>query len=192
MGRDRIGQTARILNSAEGGQHLRGNFGIEFHVLLELRRHRAHQDFSLALVELTLGYRCRINNKTVFCLNVIDNPGSTDPFDQHFDRPIRQLQQLQDIGNGSDAENVLRRRIVVGCVMLGCEENLLTRLDSFFQRIDGFLPPDKKRQHHMREHHYVPKRQHLVAGTGRNVFSGRIVAHSFVRRFNLQRSQFMT
>ncbi len=132
MSRDRIGQTARILDAAEGGQHLRGDFGIEFDVLLELGRHRAHQDFSLALVELTLGYRCRINNKTVFYLNVIDDPGSTDPFDQHFDRPIRQLQQLQDIGNGPDAENALRRRIVVGCVMLGCEENLLTRLDSFF------------------------------------------------------------
>ena len=35
----------------------------------------------------------------------------------------------------------------------------------------------------MREHHDVAKRQHLVAGAGRNVFGGGIFTHNYVRRF---------
>ena len=126
MSCNRIGQTARVFDAAERSQHLRGDLGIEFDVLLELGGHRAHQDLSFALVEIALANRCRIHNKTFFGFNIVDDPGAGDPFHQYLHGAVRQLQQLQDTGDRPDAENILGRWIIVRCVMLSREEDLFT------------------------------------------------------------------
>jgi hypothetical protein len=47
-------------------------------------------------------------------------------FDQHLDGAIRQLQQLQHGGNGTDAVQGVLTRIIVGRVFLGQQEDLLS------------------------------------------------------------------
>ena len=121
---NRIGQTTRVFDAAKGSQHLRGYLGIKLDVLLELGRHRAHQDLSFTLVEIPFSDRCRVDNKTFFGFNVVDDSGAGDPLHQYLHGAVRQLQQLQDIGNRPDAENILWRRIIVRRVVLGRKEDL--------------------------------------------------------------------
>ena len=80
-------------------------------------------------------------------------------FDQHLHGAVRQLQQLQHVGERADVIDRVRLGIVVGGILLGREQDLLFRAHHLFQRLDRLLTPDEERNDHVREHHDVAQRE---------------------------------
>ena len=96
--------------------------------------------------------------------------GAIDALDQHLDRAVGQLQQLQDGRDGADPVQVLGLRIVDVGLLLRDQQDALVGLHGQIERDDGFLAPDEQRNHHVRVHHHVAQRQYRHAGRGRDYF----------------------
>ena len=94
-------------------------------------------------------------------------------FDQHLDGAVRQLQQLQHIGERADVIDRVGFGIIVGGILLGREQDLFFRAHDLFQGLDRLLTPDEERNDHVREHHDVAQREDCVdAVAGRPGYFG--------------------
>ena len=76
-----------------------------------------------------------------------------------FDRPIGQLQKLQDSPDRPHRIDICWCRVILRRVLLSDEKNLLVILHHVFQRLDRFIPPHEKRHDHMGEDDNVPQWQ---------------------------------
>ena len=85
--------------------------------------------------------------------------GAVHALDQHLDGAVGQLQQLQHRGHGGEAVQVIRLRIVHVRLLLGDQHDALVGAHGHIQRLDGFLPADEQRHHHVRVDHHVAQRQ---------------------------------
>jgi hypothetical protein len=92
------------------------------------------------------------------------NLGAIGALDQHLDRPVRQLQQLQNARDGADRVQVARSRIVDIRTALGDQQDLLAARHRGFQRSHGLLASDEQRNDHMREDDHVAQRQDRQLG----------------------------
>ena len=79
--------------------------------------------------------------------------------DQHLDRAVRQLEELEHGPDRADRKDVRGRGIVLRGVLLGNEEDLLVVLHHVLEGADGLLPAHEERHDHVRENDNVPQRQ---------------------------------
>ncbi len=166
--------------SRQRSENLRGHLLVQLYILLELRNDGARQHVHFALfIALQIGHGRDFGGEE-FAFDQLLDGGAVDAFDQHLDRAVRKLEQLQNRGHGADAVQILALRIVDVGLFLRDQENPLVGLHGQIERDDGFLPPDEQRDHHVRVHHHVAQRQHghagLRGGYGRNIDFG-FVAH---------------
>ena len=67
-------------------------------------------------------------------VGVVEHLGALGALDQHLDGAVGQLEQLQHAGEGADLIDRVGRRIVVGRVLLGREQNVLVATHHLFER----------------------------------------------------------
>ena len=157
--RDRVGEPPGLLDAGERGQDLGRHLAVELHVLLELRDHRAHQHVHLALVVgLAFADRAGLGGEVVAGDELLDLR-ALDAFDEHLDRAVGQLQQLQDARDRADVVEVLRRGVVDVGLLLREQQDLLVDLHRLLEREDRALAADEQRDHHVRVDHHVAQRQ---------------------------------
>jgi hypothetical protein len=156
---DRVGKPARLVDAAERSQYLGRNLFVQFHVLVELRNHRAAQRLDLVRNLVVRRYRRRLDREVRFGIDNLVDARALAALDQHLHRAVGQLQHLQNVGNGADAVQVFRRRLVLGRRFLGHQYDALAGLHRRLQRLDRFRAPDKQRNDHMREYHHVAQGQ---------------------------------
>ena len=89
--------------------------------------------------------------------------------DQHLDRAVGQLQELQHRADGADGVDVVGRGIVLGGVLLGDQQDLLVVLHHVFERAHRLLAADEQRHDHVREHDDVAQRQDRIERTAGSV-----------------------
>ena len=75
---------------------------------------------------------------------------SVATFHQNLDRAVRQLQQLENIRDSPHLVQLVSGWVVVCCVALGNQQDLLVVGHGIFQGLNRFLPADEQGQHHMR------------------------------------------
>ncbi len=92
-------------------------------------------------------------------LNVTFNRTTLLAFDQHLDRAIRQLQQLQHGCHGADAVERLFIRIIIGRITLRQQEDLLVARHRRLKGLDGLLAPHEQRDNHMWIDHNIAQWQ---------------------------------
>ena len=145
---------------AQRGQNFRRNLLVELHVLLEPRHDRAGQHVKFTVVAfVVLVEHLRPGGKAVVDLKLVE-PRSRGALDEHLDRTVRQLEQLEDLGDGPDQVEVRFLRLVHVRLGLGDEEDVLAGFHGLIERNDGLLPPDEERYHHVRVHDDVPQGQY--------------------------------
>ena len=103
---------AGLLDLVERDQHLGRDLLVQLDVLLELRDHRAAERLELlarsaAVVRQRLGDRPRSSVSVSLKLVISARAAALD---QHLHGAVRQLQQLQDRGDGADVIDVVGRR----------------------------------------------------------------------------------
>ncbi len=157
---DGVGQLARLGDLRDRGQGLGRDLLVQLHVVVELLDHGAGQGLGLVhLAEILLdggGFGLVI----VFLVGEADDGGPRLALDQHLDRAVGQLQQLQHLGDHPHVVDGLGLGIVVGRVLLGGQQDMLVALHHLFEGAHGLVPPDEERADHVREHDDVPQRQH--------------------------------
>jgi hypothetical protein len=163
-----------------------GDLVIELDVLVELVQHGAAEHLGLALRHQGRLQQRDLGDELLVDLDVAHGLGALEPLHQHLDGAVRQLQQLQDGGDGADLVDVVGRGVVQGGAPLGDQHDLLVALHRGVEGLDGFLAADEQRDDHVGIYDHVPQRQHrqdllirrqavprgrsLLSGFGRLVF----------------------
>ena len=148
---DGVGELARVVHA-----HC-CNHGVvlqrvgELDVLLELRHDTAHRAFDVGLG--LGGSHQHLGDDAVEALVFLplNGAGAVDPFDQHLDVAVRQLEALHDVGDAAHRVDVVRIRIVSGGILLGREKDPLVLLQRMLQCARRRGPPDDERHHHVRK-----------------------------------------
>ncbi len=156
---DRVGQLGRIVDLVDRDQHLGRDLLVELDVLLELGDHRARQGFQLARLAVFLAQHVGRRLEEGRVLGEAGDLGAGAAFDQHLDRAVGQLQQLENGGQGADAIDVVGGGIVLGRVLLRHQQDLLVVLHHIFEGANGFFATDEKRDDHVGENDDVAERQ---------------------------------
>ena len=157
---DRVGELGIVVDLAGGADHFGRDLLVQLHVVLEVGDHRARQRLDLDLVLLGLGKHVGLGLVEVVAVGEARRScARARALDQHLDGAVGQLQQLQHIGERADVVDRVGRRIVVGGIHLGGEQDLLVGAHHLFERLDRLFAADEERHDHVREHHDVAQRQ---------------------------------
>jgi hypothetical protein len=85
----------------------------------------------------------------------LDDARAIDPFHEHLDVAVGQLQALHHIGHAAHGVDVFRARIVDGRIMLRGQEDPLVLGQRMLQRANGRRTSNHERHHHVRENDYI-------------------------------------
>lgn len=155
MARHRIRELAGIFDLVDRDQHFGRDLLVELDIALELRDHGAHQRLDLALLGGRLGDGFREGLEIAVGFLEAHDLRAPAALDQHLHRAVRQLEKLEDGGDGAGLE-VAGARLVLQGVLLRDEQDLLVVAHHSFQRTNGFLAADEERHDHVREDHNIP------------------------------------
>jgi hypothetical protein len=161
MGRNGVGQPARIINARNRSQDFRRDLLVELDVLVKLLHHRAPQGFDLTGFRImpTRLDRRDVGREVQFAFLDPVHPGALLAFHQHFDGAIRQLEHLQDGRDATHLEHVGDCWLVFGSGLLGHQHDPALGLHRGLQGLDALGTPDKQGDNHVREHHHVAQGQ---------------------------------
>ena len=152
MTRHKVSQFRRFPCLAHLSQRLFRDILLYFCVALELFGDRTHQSFNGRFIAHFFAQRFGKGFKIRLVLHEIRDFHTGTAFDQHFYSAVRQLEQLQYVGQHAHAKNAVNGRVVNRGVNLARQQDLFVVLHDFFQRTHRFFTPDKQRHDHMREH----------------------------------------
>ncbi|MNZ66090.1 hypothetical protein D3C78_843020 [compost metagenome] len=154
-----VHQAAWLIDAVERRQDFSRDFLAQLHVLLELGQQAANEHFRLAL--WCFNFVDQGDFGTAVAVHFAEALDSAPllAFDQNLDRSVRQLQQLQNGGNRTNAVQGLFTGIVVSRVSLGQQKNLLVTRHRSLEGFDGFLAPHEQRDNHVRINHDITQWQ---------------------------------
>ena len=159
VGGNRVGQLRGVFGLADRAQDFRADLLVELHIALELRDRRPRQRLDFVLAAEFLSETLDRGFEIFGVVGVARDARPGVAFDQHLDRTVGQLEQLEHGCERADLEDRVGRGIVVAGVLLGGEQDLLVGPHDFFKGGDGFLAADEERYDHVGEHHDVPQRK---------------------------------
>ena len=154
-----IGQLAGLTDLGNGSQGLGRDFLIKLYIVFELVDHRPRQGFGLVGLPAFIGDDRDLGFEILGLIGEGINLGAGLALDQHLDRAIGQLEQLQHGRNHPNLINGGLCRIIVAGIFLGGQQDLLVAAHHFFKGANRLFPANKQGHHHVRKHNNVTQRQ---------------------------------
>ncbi|MNC25480.1 hypothetical protein D3C75_735690 [compost metagenome] len=148
MTADHIRKPARLINIGNGGQCLRRNLLGKIDVVLKLAQHGTHQRIDFGIVGRFLMPFPHCHLIKLIVRHKLRNLRPVNPFHQHPDGAVGQLQHLADTGNSSHTVYIFFRRLFDIHFGLGAQQNQTVLHHGLFQRLDGLFPAYIQMQHH--------------------------------------------
>ncbi|MNC24508.1 hypothetical protein D3C75_725630 [compost metagenome] len=145
-----VDQAPWLVDAVQRRQHFGRHLLAQLNVLFELRQQRAHEHFRLALGSVGFVDQGDFSTDVPFNFGEALDRTTLLALDQHLDGAIRQLQQLQHGGNGTDTVQGVLARIVVGWILLGQQKDLLFARHRRLEGFDGLFAPHEQRDNHVR------------------------------------------
>ena len=161
----RVGELRRRHRLRDRRHRLLRDVPVELGVALELLGDGPAQRLDRRRVLLGLLDRLGLGLEIGIVIEEAGDPHPALALDQHLDRPVRQLQQLQDVGEHADAKDPRGLRLVLRRVLLAGEQDLLVVLHHRLERAHALLAADEQRHDHVRKHHDVAQRQDRMGRT---------------------------
>ena len=159
---DRVGELGVVLDLLDDADHLGRHLLVELHIVLELVDDGARERFRLDLLAGVVGENDRIGLVIFGAVGVALDLGARGALDQHLHGAVGQLEQLQHARERAGLVDRVGRRVVVGRVLLGGEQDERVGAHDLFKRLDRLLAADEERNDHVREHDDVPQRQNGI------------------------------
>ena len=147
-----IGESPRLVDVGERGKNLGRDLLVELYVLLELGKQRARQRLRLALVARVALDRRGIRGQI---LRLVGEAVDTQPaptLDQHLDRAVGQLEELENGRNRAYPIDIVGSGLVLGCILLSHQENLLVHLHCAIQGANRPAAANEEGNDHVRVH----------------------------------------
>jgi hypothetical protein len=94
-------------------------------------------------------------DKKLIAIPEVVDPRALHAFDQNLDGTVRQLQQLQDRGHGTDLMDIIDTRFIDIRTLLGNQQDLLVILHGSIESLDGFFSAYKQGNNHVRVNHNI-------------------------------------
>ena len=164
-----VGELGVVVDLLNDANDFRRNLLVELYVALELVDDRARKRFGFDLFARIVSEDHGVGLEIFGAVGVLVDLGARGALDQHFDRAVGQLEQLQDTRERPGLENRVRRRIVIGGVLLRREQDERVGSHHLFQRLDRLFAPNEERNDHVREDDDVAQRQDRIGpGLARN------------------------
>ena len=159
IGRDRVSEPPRILDLADLYGNLWRGLLVQLHIGFELLDRRPDESLDQGqITDDVLDILCfadkiwprRVERR---------QPRPRLPLDQHLDRAVGQLEQLQHRRQRAEVIKLVGARIFVPGILLADQEHLLVTGHDRFERLDRLIAADEQRHDHLREYHDVAQRQ---------------------------------
>ena len=169
MGRNGVGQTARIIDAGDRRQNLGWDLFVQFDVLVKLLHHCSTQSLNftrLGFVSSRGNWRHR-SVEMGFCILYGGDQGTLLAFHQHLDGAVGKFEHLQDGRDTADIKHIRHRRLVFGGCLLGDQHDAPLGFHGQLQRLDAFGSSHKEGDNHMGKHHHITQgQQWKVKGGG--------------------------
>ena len=162
MRSNRVGQFCVILDLLDHADHFGRHFLVQLHIVFEFGDDRTRHGFGLDAVTRIVNNRRGVGFIVVDPIRVFENLRSRGAFDQHLDRAVGQLEQLQHAGQRPDFEDRVGCWIVVRGIFLRRKQYEGVGPHHLFQRLDRLFTADEERNDHVRKHHDVAQRQNRI------------------------------
>ena len=151
MRRNRIHQTAVIIDAIDGINDFGRDFFIQLGVLVKLGKQRATNRFDIGIVRIRILIDSfDMGQEQSAALFNGQYSAASDTFDQHFHRAVRQLQHLQNLRDRTRTVQIGCSRIFGVRVDLRQQKHRIVICHCRFQCRNGFRAAYKQRQHHVR------------------------------------------
>ena len=157
---NRVSEFGRIVDLCDRAQNFRRHFLVELHVAFKLRDDGTRQRFELVVLGLFFFDGFDAGFEELVISHIVFDARAAHAFDQHLDGAVGQFQKLENRADGTDFVDVAGRRIVIGGVLLGDEQNLLLVGHDVFQGAHGFFAADEERHDHVGENDDIAQRQY--------------------------------
>ena len=159
MPRHQVSQLRRFIAFSHCRQRLFRDVLAHLGIAGKLIAYRAHQRINRGLIARHLVQILGAGLEKIFVFQEIGDLHAALTFDQHFHRAIRQLQQLQHIGQNARVVDPIFAWLILTRINLARQQDLLVVGHDLLKRADRFLAAHKQRHDHMRKHHDVAQRQ---------------------------------
>ena len=154
-----LGEIGDRLNHADD---FGGDLLVQLHIAFEVGHDRARQGLGFDRVGVGVGERHRGRLIIFAAVGIFLHARALEPFDQHLHGAVGELQELQHAGKRTDFVDRIRAWIIVGRVLLRCQQDQRVVLHHLFECADRFLAADEQRHDHVRKYDDVAKRQHRI------------------------------
>ena len=162
MAGDQIRQLGRLAGFRDLADGFLGDVLLDLGVALELFGDGADQRGHGILFARQFGQALGRGLEILRVLLVTGDANAAAALDQHFHRAVRQLQELQDVGQHADLVDAVTGGFVDSMVDLAGQQDLLVVLHHFFQGAHRFLAADEQRHDHVRKDHDLAQRQDRI------------------------------
>ncbi len=160
LGRDGVGQIARILDAVHRCQNLGRQTLVQLDETRKGRVRLSSRGLGLGRPLGVFQNLIDLDSQKTFAVYKAPHHRAPLALDQDFHRPVGQAQDLDHVGQRPHRKNVFRGRLVALHALRGKEDFLVVAARSdLAQRAQRFLAAHKERHHHMGEDHGVAQGQ---------------------------------
>ena len=159
----RVGELGVVLDLLNHADNFRRYLLVQLHIILELVDDRARQRFGLDLLAARIREHDGVGLVVLRAVGVALDLGARSALHQHLDGAVGQLEQLQHTRQRPDLEDGTRRRVIVGRILLGREQDEGIGTHHLFERLDRLFASNEKRDDHVREDDNVAQRQYRIS-----------------------------
>ena len=129
------------------------------HVLLKLRDQATDKDFRFTFRGRHFINQSDLRAQIAVGLTKLLNSTPLLAFNQHLDRAVRKLEQLQNGSNGTDTIECVFARVIVSRIFLSQQQNLLVARHRSLKGLDRFLASHEQWDNHVRINHNITQWQ---------------------------------
>src|SRR5262249_43757029 len=132
------------------------------HVALEFVGDQAREGLRFDALTHRVAQRDRLGLVILAAIGVLDHFRALSALDEYLDGAVRELEQLQHARKRADLVDGLRRRLVVGPVLLGGEQDEGVGPNHLLERADRLLASDEEGRDHVRKYDGVAQWQYRI------------------------------
>lgn len=157
-----IGKIGIIVDMDGSEKKLRRNIIVKIEVILKVGKKREGKWIDIERILIRIMKRRRIRIVIILKIGKIGNFGEWSELEKKIEGEVRKFKKMKKIGDSKNIIDRVRRRIVIGRVIMGGKKYMIVKENKLLKRENGFLEEKKKREDNMGKEEDVKKRKERI------------------------------